>query len=127
MDTRTLAEVGEQLAGDLAAVLPEKRDRRWRCPAGLRERVVSYAGVCREQGETIEDIAARLGLVGATLSRWLRVDRREEVAGFRSVSIVATEAGIVEEGCPIRLISPRGYCVEGLDAQTLAYVLRVVG
>jgi len=50
---------------------------------------ISYAKVCRERGEPIEDIAGRLGLVGATLARWLRRDRREISAGFRSVVVVA--------------------------------------
>lgn len=123
----TLVDVGEQLVRDLAEVLPEHRNRRWRCRSDLKARVVSYAKVCRDQGETIEDIAARLGLVGATLARWLRWDRMEHGAGFRSVAIVAAEEGVIAEDRSMRLISPRGYCVEGLDAQTLAYLLQVIG
>jgi hypothetical protein len=84
--------------------------------------------VCRESGETLGDIAGRLGLVESTLARWLRADRKEIQAGFRSVSIVAAqECGNDRAGGPLRLITPRGYSVEGLDAQTLAFLLRVVG
>jgi hypothetical protein len=74
------------------------------------------------------DISRRLGLVESTLARWLRVDRKEIEAGFRPVSIVAAEeCGHGQAGGSLRLITPRGYSVEGLDAQTLAFLLRVVG
>jgi hypothetical protein len=78
--------------------------------------------------DPIGDICRRLGLVESTLARWLRADRAELAAGFRSVSIVAAEeCGHPGIGAPLRLITPRGYCVEGLDAQALAFLLRVVG
>ena len=90
MDALSFAEVGEQLVRDLNEVVPAPRSKRWRCPAELKTRVVSYARACREQGETIEGIAFRLGLLGATLARWLRSDQEEVAAGFRSVAIVAS-------------------------------------
>jgi hypothetical protein len=84
--------------------------------------------VCRERGEPVGDISRRLGLVESTVARWLRADRAELQAGFRSVSIVAAEeCGHGEAGASLRLITPRGYSVEGLDAQALAFLLRVVG
>lgn len=74
------------------------------------------------------DISRRLGLVESTLARWLRAERKDLQAGFLPVSIVAAEAAeLGEAGAGLRLITPRGYCVEGLDAQTLAVLLRVVG
>ena len=128
MDEASFAGLGERLAGELVEELRGRPGKRWRCPAGLRSRVISYSRVCRERGETLGDIAARLGLVESTLARWLRADRKEIQAGFRSVSIVAAqECGHDQAGGPLRLITPRGYSVEGLDAQTLAFLLRVVG
>ena len=87
--------------------------------------MVSYDRVCREQGEPMGDISRRLGTVGSTLRRWLRADRKSLQAGFRQVSIVAAER--FETAGKLRLITPHGYCVEGLDAQTLALLLRVLG
>ena len=91
--------------------------------------MISFARVCRDHGEPVRDIAQRLGLVESTLARWLRADRAVLAAGFRSVAIVAS--GESEEGTApdhrLRLMTPRGYCVEGLDPQTLAFLLRVVG
>lgn len=128
MDEAGFAGLGERLAGELVEELRGRPGKRWRCPTDLRSRVISYSRVCRERGETLGDIAARLGLVQSTLARWLRADRKELAAGFRSVSIVPVgdEAVGVAEG-HLRLVTPRGYCVDGLDAQTLAFLLRVVG
>jgi hypothetical protein len=95
----------------------------------MQSRVVSYAKVCRERGEPFFDIAVRLGLVESTLSRWFRTEKAKGQPGFRSVSIVRTDG---EEppaqplGSQLSLLTPQGYRVEGLDAQTLAYLLRVL-
>jgi transposase-like protein len=90
--------------------------------------VVSFARVCREHGEPIRDIAQRLGLVESTLARWLRAERKQARAGFRSVAIVPCDATAPEHvDLPLRLLTPRGYSVEGLDPQTLAFLLKVVG
>jgi hypothetical protein len=123
-----LNDVCGQLAGEVSAELEDHPGKRWRCPSGLRSRIVSYARVCREQGEPVGDISGRLGLVESTLARWLRAERKEIEAGFRSVSIVAAdECSHGLTGASLRLITPRGYSVEGLDAQTLSFLLRVVG
>jgi hypothetical protein len=129
MEMGSLDEVCERLIREIAAELESRPGKRWRCPLPLRSRVVSYAKVCRERGEPLLDISNRLGLVESTLARWLRADRKELAAGFRSVSIVASDEphqpGIV--GGSLRLTTPAGYSVDGLDAQTLAYLLRVIG
>lgn len=103
---------------------------RWRCSAGLRARVLAYAAGCRGDDESQRRIAARLGLVQATLSRWIREAGHD--AGFRSVAIIPSErkeawraAGA--PAAPLRLLTPRGFIVEGLDAQLLASLLRVLG
>ena len=129
METGSLDGLCERLVEEVRAELDSGPGKRWRCPVPLRSRIVSYARVCRERGEPLLDISNRLGLVESTLARWLRADRKELAAGFRSVSIVASEEhhqpGIA--GGPLRLTTPAGYSVDGLDAQTLAYLLRVIG
>jgi hypothetical protein len=129
MEIRSLDGVCERLTQEVAAELETGPGKRWRCPACLRSRIVSYARVCRERGEPLLDISSRLGLVESTLARWLRADRKELAAGFRSVSIVASEEHHQPEvvGVPLRLMTPAGYRIDGLDAQTLAFLLRVVG
>ena len=130
MEIRSLDSLCEQLTLEIAAELESRPGKRWRCPAARRSRVVSYARVCREQGEPLLEISNRLGLVESTLARWLRSDRKALALapGFRSVSVVGGEE--VEQGgtCgPLRLTTPAGYMIDGLDAQTLAFLLRVVG
>jgi hypothetical protein len=120
--------VCERLAGEVAGELRSGRSKKWRCPEELRSRIVSYVRVCREHGEPLRDISRRLGLVESTVARWLRADRKALAAGFRSVSIVpATDEAEADSGGRLRLVTPRGYSVEGLDAPTLAFLLRVVG
>ncbi|RLE35395.1 MAG: hypothetical protein DRJ61_03380 [Acidobacteria bacterium] len=129
MEDKDLKTWGEQLSQELGEIRTSRRSKRWRCPPELQSRVVSYAKVCRERGEPYFDIAVRLGLVESTLTRWFRTERAKEQPGFRSVSIVRRD---VEEttaqpiASRLRLLTPQGYRVEGLDAQTLAYLLRVL-
>ena len=128
MDDPTLLELGKRLAEEVARDLPVVDGKRARCPAELRSKLLSFARVCREQGEPVRDIAERLGLTESSLTRWLRAERKEFAAGFRSVAIVPSEHAAPETPDePLRLLTPHGYCVEGLDPQTLAFLLRVVG
>ena len=49
--------------------------------------------------------------------------------GFRSVSIVPAGEREVEgrqNGPKLRLITPQGFTVEGLDVESLAYLLQVL-
>ena len=63
MESEGLQGVCEQLRQEVAAELVTGPGKRWRCPAGLKPRIVSYARVCRERGEPLHEISARLGLV----------------------------------------------------------------
>ena len=129
MESASLEGVCERLRQEVAAELVTGPGKRWRCPAGLKSRIVSYARVCRERGEPLLDISNRLGLVESTLARWLRTDRKELAAGFRPVSIVAADEHheVETKSGALRLTTPAGYRIDGLDAQTLAFLLRVVG
>ena len=127
------SEVEAGLAQELVALIPSKRDKRWRCPVELRSRVVAYARSCREKGEPVADIAIRLGLVESTLARWLRREKQSPnaaltSAGFRSVSIVPTGSGSFPESSPhLTLVTPQGFRVEGLDLASAAHLLRSLG
>jgi len=70
-------------------------------------------------------------LVESTLGRWMRRERAEEkAAGFRSVAIVPVEpapGGSKGVATELTLVTPSGCRVEGLDAESAAYLLRVLG
>jgi len=130
MGNRSLDGLCEQLTREIAAEMESRPGKRWRCSLPLRSRVVSYARVCREHGEPLHQISGRLGLVESTLARWLKADQKALALapGFRSVSVAEGEDhGQGQSYNPLRLTTPAGYVVEGLDAQTLAFLLRVVG
>lgn len=127
MDEQHLGEWGEVLASEVAGHVGTRRSKKWRCPAELRSRIVEYARSCRELGQTIGDIAAGLGLVESTVARWLRREGARLSPGFRSVAIVATgDHPAPEVSETLRLVTPRGYRVEGLDVESLAYLLQVL-
>jgi len=89
MEADALNREAERLAAEVARCGRGELGKRWRYPARLKFRIVAYARQCREGGETLADIAVRLGLVESTLGRWMRRERAEETAvGFCSVSIV---------------------------------------
>jgi hypothetical protein len=130
MDENELREWCEQLRQELAEGRESGRSKKWRCPPELRSRVLSFAKVCRERGEPYLDVAVRLGLVESTLTRWIRTEKIRDQPGFRSVAIVPSEDGKPfsrPAAAAMRLVTPHGYRVEGLDAETLVYLLRVVG
>jgi transposase-like protein len=100
---------------------------QWRCSEELRARIVSYAEACREDGESHSSLAKRLGLAQPTLSRWVRKAQRSP-AGFREMAIVPSQRRSAPAASePTRLITPRGFVVEGLEPELLAYLLQVIG
>ena len=122
------SDEGQQLGKELAE---ERRGaggpNQWRCSEALRGRIVAYAAACGEDGESHNSLAKRLGLAQPTLSRWVREAHRGG-AGFREMAIVPSQRrsapGAVES---VRLVTPRGFVVEGLAPELLAYLLRVIG
>lgn len=122
------SDEGQQLSDELEQ---ERRgaggQHRWRCSEELRTRIVAYAAACREDGESHSNLAKRLGLAQPTLSRWVREAHRSP-EGFREMAIVPSErrsAPAVVEA--VRLVTPRGFVVEGLAPELLAYLLQVIG
>ena len=125
-----IEEQGQQLRGELDG---ERRSaggtHRWRCSGKLRLRVVAYAVACSLDGESHGQTASRLGLTQSTLSRWIR-EAPGTGSGFHEVAIVPAphdRATPPVERAPVRLLTPRGFVVEGLDSELLVSLLRVLG
>ncbi len=129
MGDERIIEQGEQLSEELAKERQPAAGRRWRCPVDLRSRIVAYAVACSADGESHRRIAARLGVTQRTLSRWIGTWRRA-AAGVRQVAIVPSAGGRTTPEparTGLRLVTPRGFVVEGLDAERLALLLQVLG
>jgi len=123
-------EQGQQLRGKLNR---ERRkaggSHRWRCSEALRLRVVAYAVACALDGDSHGQTASRLGLTQTTLSRWIREAPGAGTA-LREVAIVPSthDRGTPAAAPPpFRLLTPRGFVVEGLDSGLLVSLLQVLG
>ena len=77
MESASLEGVCERLREEVAAELVTGPGKRWRCPAGLKSRIVSYARVCRERGEPLLDISDRYDRYHVSQSHILPVFKRE--------------------------------------------------
>lgn len=78
-------------------------------------------------GQTRAQVAARLGVADETLMKW-----KTGARGFRQVRVAANASGAEPRGQGartegVRLISPRGYQITGIDAATVVAILREVG
>ncbi len=129
MDDERIIEQGQHLSEELAKEQQRAGRQRWRCPVDLRARIVAYAVACSADGESHRRIAERLGMRQRTLSRWIRT-WRQAGAGVRQVAIVPAEprhpVAPAARG-PVRLLTPHGFVVEGLDPELLVSLLQVLG
>ncbi len=123
-----LIEQGQQLCEQVRQERQRLAPQRWRCGPELRSRLVAYSLACRADGESHQMVAERLGILQTTLSRWIR-KARASAPGLRQVAIVPVRRSrmSVPSAAPLRLVSPHGFVVEGMDPELLAYLLRVLG
>lgn len=133
MTTGAADQAASGLRRELAEAAEERTNPRCRFPRELRQRVVEDALERRAGGETLKDIADDLGMVESTLARWVRWHEQGKGSTSTSprllpvaVSEPCAEAGPQPPG-GLRLITPAGYVVEGLDLGSLCRVLKVIG
>lgn len=91
-----------------------------RYPAQLRALAVAVAAERRD--EPLARVAAELGVSAVSLQRWCE---QGEAACFRPVAVDQEPSRMPMTG--LVLITPRGYRVEGLEAEVLVSFLRVLG
>jgi hypothetical protein len=91
----------------------------WRYPAPLRAMAVALAQERRD--EPLSRVAADLGVSPLSLQRWCE---QGEPARFRPVEIESEPVGMPGD---LVLITPRGYRVMGLEAESLVSLLRALG
>jgi transposase-like protein len=111
---------GRELRDEVRRCGARRRGRRF--PADLRARLQSTTRARWSAGESAAQIAVALGISAETVRRWC------EDAHGRSAALVPVQ--VVEERLPsreVRLISPRGWKLEGLDLQSALAVLQRLG
>lgn len=92
---------------------------RRRFGAELRARAVALAGAARRRGRGWDEIAAELGVSATLLQKWCR---GASPPAFVRVEVAEAAAATASGG--LRLLSPAGYVVEGLDVVSAAELLR---
>jgi hypothetical protein len=91
---------------------------RRRFGSDLRARAITWAQSARRSGRQWEEIASELGVSATLLQRWCR----ESAPSFVRVEVEEVEApgasGV------LRLVTPRGDVIEGLDVASAAELVR---
>ncbi len=111
-------------AAELRALLHVHRPERASAgyPPWLRERAAAHAHAARTRGATWQAISDELGVAPITVRDWTT---KVDVGSF--VPVVVTEAPLSTSVSHYRLVSPRGFVVEGLDFQQIASLLGQLG
>ena len=108
----------EDLVGRFRLEAAQKVERRY--SRSLRQAALEYMALASAQGASQREVAARLGVAEATLSRWLQQERRPGSA-VHEVVVVDHDRG---EGPVLRM--PSGAWVEGLSVSELVTVLEAL-
>lgn len=98
-----------------------KSTRGTRYSGEFRAEVVNVAKMGRAEGLAVARIASDLGLRTQTLARWLQ---HAPPATLRPIRVVDSHPSVPAAATGLVLVAPGGFRVEGLDADSVARVLR---
>lgn len=108
------------------AALPGPRGAGHRYPVALRNRIVGYCLARRKQRVSMAKICLELGIGVPTLRLWTSPKREREItdgsAGFERLEVVNAPSSSSSERFVVR--GPGGLCIEGLDIDSLAELIR---
>lgn len=104
-------EEATQLRSDLETRRDEGTTRGRGYPVEVRRRVVAYMTDCRKRRETVETVAARLGMSSSTLSMWMKQAKDSSVEN--EVPVDATFAPVqIVKASRVVMTSPSGWRAE---------------
>lgn len=98
-------------------------DRGIRVPEELRQLAIRFGRWALDEGESLGEAAAQLGVSRATLERWLDEEPAGDSSAVREVVVRAEEAG-AGSGAGLTLVTPEGFRIEGLAVADLTALLR---
>lgn len=106
--------------------LPGPRGAGHRYPVALRHRIVGYCLARRKQRVSMAKISLELGIGVPTLRLWTSPKEMRAIgmgsAGFERLEIIDTPASSTNAKLVVR--GPGGLCIEGLDIDALAELIR---
>ncbi len=89
-------------------------------PPELRRLAVAVGRDGLAQGLSVNALAAKLGITDVTLQSWLG-----SAPGFQEVEVVAENRELrTGNGRAVSILTPQGYRIDGLDAESAVAVLR---
>lgn len=92
-----------------------------RVPEELRRVAVRFGRWALDEGESLGEAAAQLGVSRATLERWLDEEPAGDSSLVREVVVREEEAGA---GAGLTLVTPEGFRIEGLAVADLTALVR---
>lgn len=92
-------------------------------PEPLRRAAVAHYRRRQQQGASLHEVEAELGVSGISLMRWSRVSTAL-TTGFREVEIVEAQPEASTPSSGIVVHGPRGVRIEGLHVADVAELLR---
>jgi lambda repressor-like predicted transcriptional regulator len=95
---------------------------RHRCPADLREQIVSQARALRRQGLSLRAIASRFAMSPKTLANWLQ----RYPGTLRPVTIASSCAMAPRPSDGIKIVTPQGYRIEGLGVDEVVALVKAL-
>ena len=95
---------------------------RHRCPADLREEIVGQTRALRRQGLSVRQIASRLAMSSKTLANWLQ----RYQGTLRPVTVASSCSMSRGSSDGIKIVTPQGYRIEGLSAEEVVALVRVL-
>lgn len=120
-----MAEEAAWIRAQVGAIVG-RRGRGNPYPDEVRRRAVEYFFARRKQRISPAKICLELGIGVPTLRSWTSPPKRRIVgigaAGFERLEIVDEHAGSAKERLVVR--GPGGLCIEGLDIDSLAELIR---
>lgn len=109
---------------EAVGALPGKRGRGNPYPDELRQRIVDYYRARRNDGATMMSIASEVGIIWQTIERWASAAETMPMqsGGFERLEIIEATVSAPQKRFVVR--GPGGLCIEGLDIESLAALIR---
>ena len=105
-----------------------ERGRGRKYAEDLRRRITAWCRQRRAAGARLRELSVEVGISAESVRRWLMGAEESDATALRPVEIVAATEQVPRDGDPtIRIVTPRGYRIEGLAIGDVIAIMRVLG
>ena len=105
-----------------------ERGRGRKYAEDLRRRITAWCRQRRAAGAGLRELSVEIGVSAESVRRWLMTAAESDATALRPVEIVAATEQVPRDADPtIRIVTPRGYRIEGLAIGDVIAIVRVLG